>query len=336
MSKDITLLGASYPAVPGVLLPQTGGGTAYFLDTELDEYDIPIAASSVLNGRTGFVNGARVDGSISSKSAATYTPGTANQTIAAGQYLSGAQTILGDADLVAENIKDGVEIFGVTGSYSGGGGGGLVHIASLPTQVIKLSETDFASWTPTTSGTLAVLAAAAAGTFVATDIAEHNYYSRVRTYVDIKYVDDTATAKGMFRKACCENWYAVIRRPSNNANLNSGTFNTGTAEAMSNTWVSQYYNTAWTSIYNGAYGFYPANAAPTFSSTGAASPTITVKNPSITCKCQATYFSTAMANAVDQDASTITFAYDIYRADSGYLRHDVYAGMVDMWNNGLS
>lgn len=52
--------------------------------------------------------------------AQTYTPGTTDQAISANQYLTGAQTILGDADLVASNIKKDVEIFGVTGTYEGG------------------------------------------------------------------------------------------------------------------------------------------------------------------------------------------------------------------------
>lgn len=57
------------------------------------------------------------------KAATTYTPSTSNQTIAAGTYCSGAQTIKGDANLVAGNIKSGVSIFGVAGSYEGSGGG---------------------------------------------------------------------------------------------------------------------------------------------------------------------------------------------------------------------
>ena len=56
--------------------------------------------------------------------AQTITPTTTDQTISADQYLTGNQTILGDADLVASNIKKDVEIFGVTGTYEGGGGGG--------------------------------------------------------------------------------------------------------------------------------------------------------------------------------------------------------------------
>lgn len=59
----------------------------------------------------------------STKDATTYTPSTSNQTIAAGTYCSGAQTIQGDSNLVAENIKKNVSIFGVNGSYEGSGGG---------------------------------------------------------------------------------------------------------------------------------------------------------------------------------------------------------------------
>ena len=61
---------------------------------------------------------------LTTKGAATITPGTSDQTIASGQYLSGDQTIKGDANLVAGNIKRGVSIFGVAGSFEGSGGSG--------------------------------------------------------------------------------------------------------------------------------------------------------------------------------------------------------------------
>lgn len=65
---------------------------------------------------------------VTKKSATTYTPGISDQTIASDQYLNGVQTIKGDSNLVAGNIKSGVSIFGVSGSYAGSGGssGGLV------------------------------------------------------------------------------------------------------------------------------------------------------------------------------------------------------------------
>lgn len=73
----------------------------------------------------GYVTAGTTTGTLqlTTKAAATITPGTSNQTIAAGTYLTGAQTIAGNANLVAGNIKSGVSIFGVTGSYSGSGSG---------------------------------------------------------------------------------------------------------------------------------------------------------------------------------------------------------------------
>lgn len=60
---------------------------------------------------------------LTTKSAETITPSTSNKTIASGTYLTGTQTIKGDANLVAGNIKSGISIFGVTGTYEGSGGG---------------------------------------------------------------------------------------------------------------------------------------------------------------------------------------------------------------------
>lgn len=63
-----------------------------------------------------------VGSGVTKKSAATYTPGTSDQSIASGQYLNGTQTIKGDSNLTAANIKSGVKIFNVTGAYAGSGG----------------------------------------------------------------------------------------------------------------------------------------------------------------------------------------------------------------------
>ena len=80
-----------------------------------------VVAGYVSAGTAGTVT---VSGSntqqMTTKGATTYTPTTTNQTIASGTYLTGTQTISGDANLVAENIKKDVVIFGVTGTASGG------------------------------------------------------------------------------------------------------------------------------------------------------------------------------------------------------------------------
>ncbi len=55
---------------------------------------------------------------LPTKSAETITPSTSSQTIAAGTYLSGAQTIQGDANLVASNIAAGTSVFGISGTFT--------------------------------------------------------------------------------------------------------------------------------------------------------------------------------------------------------------------------
>ena len=67
-----------------------------------------------------------VGSGVTKKSAATYTPGTSDQSIASGQYLNGTQTIKGDSNLTAGNIRSGVKIFNVTGSYAGSSSSGGV------------------------------------------------------------------------------------------------------------------------------------------------------------------------------------------------------------------
>lgn len=56
---------------------------------------------------------------LTTQGAQTITPGTSNKTIASGRYLTGTQTIKGDANLIPANIKKGVSIFGVAGSNEG-------------------------------------------------------------------------------------------------------------------------------------------------------------------------------------------------------------------------
>lgn len=96
-----------------------------------------------------------VGSGVTKKSAATYTPGTSNQTITSGQYLNGAQTIKGDANLVAGNIKSGVSIFGVTGTYAGGGSSGGSGNNNVEAYAITDTMTSSSGWGGQTTSLIA-------------------------------------------------------------------------------------------------------------------------------------------------------------------------------------
>lgn len=88
----------------------------------------------------GAISKTYVGSGVPTKGYQMYVPSTENQIIEAGQYLTGNQFILGDGNLIAENIKSGVYIYDVMGTYEGGGGGlpsGIYALASgeiIPTQ----------------------------------------------------------------------------------------------------------------------------------------------------------------------------------------------------------
>lgn len=74
-----------------------------------------VSAGYVASGTAGN-SSVSLTASVTTKAAATITPGTSNQEIAAGTYLTGKQTIAGDSNLVASKIVYPNSIFGVQGS----------------------------------------------------------------------------------------------------------------------------------------------------------------------------------------------------------------------------
>lgn len=79
------------------------------------------------------------------QAAKTWTPGTSNQTLASGKYLTGTQTIKGDANLKAANIVKGVSIFGVTGTAETGGGGSDADLDALIANTVTSITSQVAS-----------------------------------------------------------------------------------------------------------------------------------------------------------------------------------------------
>lgn len=105
--------------------PATISGTSASVSTDTNTLTLsktisvtPTVSAGYVSSGTAGNSSVSLTASVTTKAAATYTPGTSDQTIASGTYLTGAQTISGDANLVGANIKSGVSIFGVAGSLT--------------------------------------------------------------------------------------------------------------------------------------------------------------------------------------------------------------------------
>ena len=91
---------------------RSSGGSGSSIDTS----DATATAAEILEGYIAYAGQERLVGRIKSKQAALIIPGTEDKEIAAGQYLAGTQTVLGDTGLKSSNIKKGATIFNISGA----------------------------------------------------------------------------------------------------------------------------------------------------------------------------------------------------------------------------
>lgn len=175
-TTDVTNYASAVVPAGSATPPTTISGSGATLSTGTNTITLQKTLSVTPQVSAGYVSSGTagnalvsLNANVPTKAAATITPGTTDQTIASGTYLTGAQTISGDANLVAANIANGITIFGVTGTHQGGGSAKNVQVEHGTKRVAATAYTDvgyeitvaktgtynayWAGWRSSTSGT---------------------------------------------------------------------------------------------------------------------------------------------------------------------------------------
>lgn len=131
MANTYTSLGGLFTAIANAIRAKKGTTDTIVADNFPSEIESiasqpslqsktvsPSTAAQTITPDSGYDGLSRVvvNAISPTKGAQTYTPTTTDQTISSGRWLTGAQTIKGDTNLISSNIKSGVSIFGVSGT----------------------------------------------------------------------------------------------------------------------------------------------------------------------------------------------------------------------------
>lgn len=196
-----------------------------------------------------------------------------------------------------------------------------------------LNETDFATWTPSTTGATIIASENLAA--VGVDLATYEY--GIRWLYDFEPVYSGATNKARTVRCVADMWQLIFKRANSLVNIETENAAGNACVTLTSGAVLEYYNSSSSHTYTWAasYGCYPAVTAATFSSSTSNTPNLTIKTPSVTAKCSTTYLSTSNAGKIVQTESTIKIRGYLYRYKKGGVLYNEYMNLCNLYANPL-
>lgn len=204
---------------------------------------------------------------------------------------------------------------------------------SVYTVSSTLANTDFATWTPSTTAKT-IVTSATAKTFSA-DLSNYEYYLVWECKCNMDYTNASPTLKAHFLFSRCYLVQQITKRPSTFANIQANNFDGNACTSLYTSNFLRYYGTTTGSVtysWGTSYGIYFGAAAATFSSSTSNTPTVTIKTPTVSARCSTTYFSTSNAAKVNQTKSTWSISGKLYRVKKEGIIRNIYDHVVGLIN----
>lgn len=215
-------------------------------------------------------------------------------------------------------------------------GKNVEYLGAIYSHNYTLSDTTYASWTPSTSAK-SILSAKTVSPVVAINLADYEYAIRWNTDIHIAY-DGTETLKTLTNRHMMDGWQMIFKRANSLANIQADNLVGNTCISLSSANLIDYYSSSGshTYAYGVSYSIYPALTTATFASGTSNNTNLTIKAPSISVRCSNTYFSTANAAKVDTANSTIKIRGYLYRYKSGGVLRNLYSLQNHLWANPIT
>ena len=197
-------------------------------------------------------------------------------------------------------------------------------------QTIALEDTDYATWTPTTTNTTLMTPQ-----YVVPNLDKTNYvYSCVYEFLFEPVYQTGTTLAAATLRYCSVSQYHIVLMPNSVSNWGDGDKTTVNYYSLNKNYMKYITTSSQTAITSSApYGVY--STTPSHSATTSLT-TLTFKFP-IYARCYVSYFSTDMAAAIDQNKSTFTYRYSIYRTPHNRSMGDgMTDALINIYQNGIS
>lgn len=207
----------------------------------------------------------------------------------------------------------------------------VTALGKLYEATFALDDTDFPSWTASTTAA-AILATANVAT-ISGDTENYEYIFHWTCRFDAAYKSG-ATLKAITFRECQDAWQCVLRRPNSAATVESKTYAANGCVTIMTAPLSVYYNTSGNKAYtySNSYGLYMAVQAATFSNATTLTPTITVKRPTLNARCYSSQFATGRKGDLDTANSKFKLYCEGFRVPVGCIANQLYHNVINLYN----